>query len=108
MPFSKSEIQSLKAFSQAIDADPSILFSKDLEFLRKSLSVYGDLTMPVGKTSAPSKSNHDDNAHSHAHEHSHGSCSHDHSLDEPEEEDDPERMVPDSEPYLSIPNGGEG
>lgn len=128
---SQLNIAALKEFAKAIDKDPNLLFSQELEFLRISLSKYGDFK-------ELKKKHHSDDAHSatgscdgHAHEHDHAS-SHDHGhghehheshapkaakpAPAPEEEDveeepeevDPELIAPESEPILEVPAGGEG
>ena len=104
---SKLNLAALHQFASEIDKDPSILYSEELSFLRKSLSVYGDLKLPT--TPKGSSCNHHGHDHEHSHQHSH-EHNHEHSQEDhkDEEEEDLDRMEMDSEPYLSVPTGGEG
>lgn len=102
---SNLNISALHQFANEIDNDPSILFSEELSFLRKSLSIYGDLKLPTKQKESCQHNSHDhEHSHVHSHDHSHDRSHEDHEI----EEDDPERMEIDLEPYLPIPSGGEG
>ena len=41
------DINALKKFAAVLDTDPSILFTEELSFLRKSLSAFGELKLPA-------------------------------------------------------------
>jgi hypothetical protein len=105
------DLNALRKLASLIDKDPSILFTDELSFLRKSLSVYGDLKSPKGSETSKSTCNHASHDHDHSHEHSHD---HTHTTNtahdghEDGEEDDPDRIPVDPEPYLPVPTGGEG
>jgi len=128
---SELDIEALQRFSEALKADPAILFTPELSFLKDTLSIYGNLKLP-SKTAAPKDHGHCHDHHSHTHDHSHShEHGHSHSAnddgccepertrsttvescaeeddDVEEEEADEERMLPDPEPYLSVPSGGE-
>lgn len=120
-------LPALREFANSIKKDPSILFVPELNFLLSALSIYGELKLPTPPEDAGHDHHHDhshSSSHDHGHAHSHdhgGSCNHTahepispendpqtlEEADEPEEED-PDRLDVDLEPFLTIPAGGEG
>lgn len=118
---SKLNIPAIKDLAEALKANPTLLFSPELSFLKAVLSQYGDLKMPA--------QDHSHSSHGHAHEHGAGCCSHgehggheqkahghqehahdshdDHDDDHDDEDPDPERLAADPGPYLPVPAGGE-
>lgn len=122
----KLNIGALKDFADELKKNPSILFEPQLFFLREALSVFGELKEPKKANTSQSNDHSHDHSHDHAHsgyshDHSHHGCSHDEkktekqakpeTVDESEdkfvEEEDPERMSEDPEPFLVVPDGGE-